>query len=161
MTPKRAFILDENVLICAQTGQNDRGEPDSTCFELLSRIIRICHSIMVDDSLWGRYLSQLNRLSNGPDTVVNEVLPALRIAVGIADKVRGFEVAEAAPFTGEELIPAGSRDDIPVAVRLAVSTGAVLVTMDEPLREDLSSSGIQTEHNLTVVSPAEALDYLD
>ena len=37
------FILDENVFICAQLETDVYGESDSTCLELLQRILDICH----------------------------------------------------------------------------------------------------------------------
>ena len=59
-------------------------------------------------------------------------------------------------FAGEEDIPQGSKDDTYI-VRLAVESGAALVTADEPLREDLATSGIQARYNLRVLSPEGAL----
>ena len=47
------FILDENVFICAQLETNARGEPDSTCLDLLQQILDICHPIVFDDELYG------------------------------------------------------------------------------------------------------------
>ena len=62
-------------------------------------------------------------------------------------------------FAGEEDIPQGSKDDTYI-VRLAVESGAALVTADEPLREHLASSSIQTRYGLTVLSPEDALAVL-
>ena len=45
-------------------------------------------------------------------------------------------------------------------VRLAISTSAILVTTDQPLRADLESSGIQATHSLQIVSPEDALNLL-
>jgi hypothetical protein len=53
------FILDENIIICAQLCTNDGGEEDLTCVHLLTQIIEICHTIVTDFTLWGKYLSQL------------------------------------------------------------------------------------------------------
>ena len=60
MTPKKRFILDENILICAQTGINEFNEKDSTCADLVNSIIRICHTMVVDHGLYIRYHHQLN-----------------------------------------------------------------------------------------------------
>ena len=60
------------------------------------------------------------------------------------------------PFPEESDIPQGSQDDAFI-VRLAVETGAILVTADQPLRNDLASSGIQTRYNLNILSPEAAL----
>ena len=156
MTPR--FILDENVIILAQLGIDDRGHPSTTCFDLLAEIVRICHPILVDDVLWARYLHQLNQPEHqGPGTDP-QFRFVLRNALRIPDKISGHGHT-APPFTEEDHIPAGSQDDAYI-VRLAVETGAVLVTTDEALRSDLRESSIQSTRALTVVSPQEALAYL-
>lgn len=160
MTPKKQFILDENVLILAQTGTNDRGEPDATCSNLVNSIIRICHTIVIDVALYGLYLHQLNQRRHQPSSIGTPMLPVLVSATRVGGKYDGFARPSASPFEGEETIPQGSQDDVPVSVRLAVETGATLITTDRPLREHLLSSDIQTRYNLDVVSPQEALDLL-
>ena len=54
------FILDENVVILAQKGENDKEERDLTCLQLITQIIRICHTIILDSVLRDKYLHQLN-----------------------------------------------------------------------------------------------------
>ena len=160
MTPKKQFILDENVLIFAQTGTNDQGEPDETCSNLVNSIIRMCHTIVIDVALYGKYLHQLNQQRHQPTDFGSRMLPVLVSATRVDGKYDGFARPSALPFEGEEAIPQGSQDDVPVSVRLAVETGATLVTTDSPLREHLQSSGVQLRYNLHVVSPQEALDLL-
>jgi len=63
---------------------------------------------------------------------------------------------ESPPFAGETDIPQGSQDD-KFIMRLAVESGATLVTADEALRDDLASSSIQTRYGLNVLSPEGAL----
>ena len=152
------FILDENVVILAQTGMDDHENPDSVCHDLVTSIIDICHSIVADDELWGRYQRQLynrghQRLNIGPD-----IMMTLSLAMTREDKLERIP-HDAVPFEGEDSIPDGSHDDT-FLVRLAVETGAILVTTDEPLRHHLRISGIQEAHDLTVLSPDEALSYL-
>ena len=48
-----------------------------------------------------------------------------------------------------------------VTVRLAVETRVILVTTDEPLIDDLESSGIRAKYSLEVLTPQEALGRLD
>ena len=160
MNPKQQFILDENVIICAQTGYNDHEELDATCSLLVAEIIRICHTLVIDSPLWSKYEEQLNRAANQPTIIGSNLLPILNGAIQITDKYDGFQRGAAPPFAGEELIPTGSQDDIPVTVRLAVVTGDVLVTTDDPLRQDLRSSGIQDRYQLVVLSPEEALSQM-
>ena len=59
----------------------------------------------------------------------------------------------------EGLIPSGSQDDA-YLVRLVVETGAILVTTDGALRDDLESCGILSKYDLTVVSPEDAMGLL-
>ena len=160
MTPKQEFILDENVLILAQTGLNDREQPDPTCSNLVNNIIRICHTIVIDAALFNKYRSQLNRSRNQPSIHGVAMIPVIMRAVQIPGKYDRFDRASAPPFDGEETIPQGSQDDVPVSVRLAVQTRATLVTTDGPLQEHLASSGIQAKFGLLVVSPQEALGLL-
>ena len=158
MTNKLAFILDENVLIAAQTGYNERGEPDPTSFVLITDIIVICHSIVVDAHLWNLYEQLLAQPTHQPTQIGHRLMPVFRNALQVTDKFRGFEQAQAPAFPEESSIPAGSQDDVPVTVRLAVQTRATLVTSDEPLRAGLRSSGVTNTYGLTVVTPTEALD---
>lgn len=160
MTPKKRFILDENVLILAQTGTNEQGEPDATCSDLVNSIISICHTIVIDLALYGKYQHQLNQARHRPATRGSAMLPILLDATRITGKYDRFDRASASPFDGEETIPQSSQDDVPVSIRLAVETGATLVTADEALREDLASSGIQSRYGLTVLSPQEALSLM-
>ena len=75
------FILDENIVILAATsghcnllndaaihlgrkhsdlaekGETDRGEPDLSCRTLFTQIIEICHTIVLDPTLWDKYHS--------------------------------------------------------------------------------------------------------
>jgi hypothetical protein len=88
------------------------------------------------------------------------MIPVIMRAVQIPGKYDRFDRISAPPFDGEETIPQGSQDDVPVSVRLAVETRATLVTTDRPLREHLASSGIEARYNLSVLSPEGALAVL-
>ena len=88
------------------------------------------------------------------------MLPVLMNAAQIDAKFDRFDRPSTLSFAGEELIPQGSQDDVPTTVRLAVETGAILVTADAPLREHLAASGIQERYSLRVLTPEEALESL-
>ena len=155
MTPR--FVLDENVVICAQKGTDIYERPSSVCIDLVSRIIQVCHPMYVDDTLWDCYNDQLNRSYQHPQ-FGPYIMVALRNALSIADKLNGLGTT-APPFQGEETIPQGSQDDT-YLVRIAVETGAILVTADEALRSDLRECGLMEAHDLTVVSPEDALNLI-
>ena len=156
MTPR--FILDENVVILAQQGLDENDAPSPVCADLFHRIIAICHTIVMDDVLWDKCADQLNRPGYHHTQLGPHLFGVLRNAFTIPDKIDGL--GHTAPsFCEEGAIPSGSLDDAYI-VRLAVETRAILVTTDGKLRQDLEVSGIQSAHNLTVVSPEEALRVL-
>ena len=151
------FILDENVVILAQKRENDQEEADSTCLDLLTQIITVCHTIVVDFNLWDKYQHQLGVRSRIGAQAGPLVLALLNRARHTAGKVDFTD--NSAPFPEEVDIPQGSQDDVPI-VRLAVETGATLVTTDGKLRDDLNASGVQEKHNLQVLCPEKALKML-
>ena len=149
------FILDENTLILAQRQENDRGAYDLTCLNLLNAILDSRHSLIADYVLWAKYQSQLSDL---PDTypgyphILNVLSRAFRVG-------KLSFIPNSPPFPEENGIPQGSQDDVEI-VRLAVATGATLVTTDNPLITDLASSGIAESYQLQVVTPEDALTLL-
>ena len=152
----RQFILDENTLILAQKQESDRGEYDLTCLHLLNQIIEICHPMVVDYALWGKYQSQLSGLTETSPGYPH-VLSILQRALQIDRKI--IFQPNAPAFPEEAHIAQGSQDDVE-HVRLAVATGATLVTTDNPLITDLASSGIAESYQLQVVTPEDALTLL-
>ena len=156
MTP--SFILDENIVILAQQTKDDRGGDSLVCYDLVRDIIDICHTIVVDDILWDNYMDQLRRPRYQHPLVGPVMLRVLVGALEIPNKIERL-AGNAAIFEGEEAIPSGSQDDTYI-IRLAVETGAILVTTDGPLRDDLRECGILETRNLTVVSPDQAHEYL-
>ena len=156
MNPR--FILDENIVILAQQGLDEYGNVNPVSADLVQQIIEICHTLVVDDVLLNKYIEQLNRPGHHHPDMGPFLIRALINALTVAEKVDGL--GHTAPvFDDEGLIPAGSQDDT-YLVRLAVETGATLVTTDGPLRDDLTSCGIVSKYDLTVISPEDALGLL-
>ena len=159
------FIPDENIVILAQKQQDDRGSVDLTCLRLVQRILGNPRAFMVVDSiLWSRYQSQLNGLP--PQSIIQPHLLSLLVSAGIGPPNDAgqwvFKVTllpNAPAFLDETAIQRHGPGDVQI-VRLAVATGAILVTTDQPLREDLAAAGIAKKYNLQVRSPAEALHLL-
>lgn len=148
----RQFILDENVIILAQRKADPQGNYDATCVHLIGRIIEICHTIVVDFNLWGKYQQQLGRIPTaglGPPNLFHLLQGARQRAGKISF------LPNAPSFPEEANIPQGSQDDKEI-VRLAVSTGAILVTTDNPLIADLVSVGITEQYQLRIVTPDQA-----
>ena len=67
--------------------------------------------------------------------------------------------SNASDFPEETAIQQHGPDDVEI-VRLAVASGAILVTTDQPLLTDLETSGISQTYRLQVVSPEDALHLL-
>ena len=67
MTP--SFILDENIVILAQRGLDEYGNPNPGCADLIQQIIEICHTLVVDNVLWDKYDDQLNRIGHHHPTM--------------------------------------------------------------------------------------------
>ena len=156
MTPR--FILDENVVILAQQGLDEHGDPNPVCLELVRRIIEICHTIVLDDVLWEKFDNQLNRYGHQSPQHGPSLLRLFWSALQTDNKIVGLGQT-APPFDEESSIPPGSVDDLHIA-RIAVDTRAILVTTDGKLRCHLQQSGIQTTYGLTVATPEEALGKL-
>ena len=153
MTPR--FILDENVVILAQRGLDEYDNPSPVCSDLILQIVDICHPIVMDDVLLVKIFDQLNHPGYHHPELGPFLIRILSDALTIPEKVDGL--GHTAPsFDEEGLIPPGSEDDT-YLVRLAVESGAILVTADGALRDDLVSCGIESTHGLTVVSPEDAL----
>ena len=156
MTPR--FILDENVVILAQQGLDKYGNTNPACADLIQQIIEICHTMVVDDVLWDKYIEQLNHPGYHRPNLGPFLIRSLWNALTVSEKVDGL--GHTAPIIDDEgSIPSGSQDDA-YLVRLSVETGATLVTTDGPLRDDLVSCGILSKYSLTVVSPEDALGLL-
>ena len=149
------FILDENTLILAQKQENDRGDYDLTCLNLLNGILESGHSLVVDYGLWAKYQSQLSGLPEA-----SPGFPHILRTLSGAYSVGKLDILPNAPLFPEETnIPQGSQDDKEI-VRLAVATGATLVTTDNPLISDLETAGITQRYQLQVVTPDRALSLL-
>ena len=149
------FILDENTLILAQKQENDRGAYDLTCLNLLNGILASGHTLVADFILWAKYQSQLSGLPQA-----SPGYPHIMRVLNGAYNARKLDLRQnAPPFPEETDIPQGSQDDKEI-VRLAVDTGAILVTTDNPLIQDLQSSGVTERYQLQVVTPEQALPLL-
>ena len=156
MNPR--FILDENVIILAQQGRDEHGYTNPECADLVQQIIKICHTIVVDDVLWDKYVVQLNHPGHHHPVLGPFLIRSLWNALSVPKKVDGL--GHTAPMMDDEAsIPNGSQDDA-FLVRLAVEKRAILVTTDGPLRGGLASCGIQSKYGLNVVTPGEALGLL-
>ena len=153
----RQFILDENVMILAARGRTAQGESNKDCLKLFTDIITICHSLVIDYALWAKYQRQLSSTSFQGNREGSQMLAVLASSIRRTGKL--LIGPDAKSFPEEDTVPQGSQDDVPL-VRLAIESGATLVTTDEALIQDLSTCGVDTMYGLSLVSPKSALESL-
>ena len=136
-----------------------KGAPSPVSAELVQRIVEICHTIVVDDILWEKLDEQLNRPGYQLPQM-QELTYSVFFGTPLRSPTRwtGWVILRLPSMKRGRFHP-GATDDTYI-VRLAVESGAILVTTDGPLRDDLRELGIQDTYGLTVVSPDEALGEL-
>ena len=144
-------------MILAARAENAQGRSNGDCLKLFTDIITICHSLVIDFTLWGKYQSQLSSLGPRENQAGSRILAVLDSSRHRSGKLVISQDAQ--PFPEEYTVPQGSQDDVPL-VRLAIESGATLVTTDEALVQDLSSCGVDTKYGLSVLSPHSALESL-
>ena len=157
----QSYIPDENVIILAQKQEDDHNKPNLTCFLLIQKILENPTArIIVDEAIWDQYWTQAQK--HQFHAARRHILLELTKEMGPPDPDDGSWphkvtlLPNAPSFPEETRIPAGSQDDL-IFVRLAVQTGAALVTTDRPMREGLQAAGITQRYGLIVLSPKAAL----
>ncbi len=125
---KHAFTLDENVWVCACTGENEDGETDDSSFRLLEHVALNKHKLVFSQELWEKCQSKLSALGN-------QGAPLSARTFGLLNQIARnpetfFFVTELDdPPYDEERVPLDDR----YVVRLAVTTQSILVTTDNRL----------------------------
>ncbi len=157
---KRVFIPDENVIITAETGEDDRGRTYSTSFELLSEINFNCHALALTGTLYGKYSSHIDELKRRKESLLpGRVMSIISNILGNPDKdnhILSEEDLESLPeLIGIQGIDEGDR----LLVRIAVMVqDAIIVTTDGPFIAALMGSSIARNHNITIIRPEDAID---
>ncbi len=125
---KRDFTLDENVWVCACTGENEHGQIDNSSFRLLELIALNEHKLVFSQELWRKCLSKLSSQRH-------QNAPLSARTFGLLNQIsRNPGTFSLTPFPddppyNEELVPLDDR----YVVRLAVTTQSILVTTDDRL----------------------------
>lgn len=148
---KRHFVLDENIIVFAQKGENEHGEPDTVCLQLIQAIERNCHALVIGESFWGRYSGQVRALERQRVPLVPRVMAIIGKDTQFVANERLVAIAGLNRLLG---VDEGDRD----FVRAATSVpGAILVTRDGPLATAVAEQGIAQEHGFAVLVPEGAL----
>jgi len=144
------FVLDENVIVSADTLVDENGNDDASSLNLLTSIITICHSIVVDELLIKKYMKKFKQLEMDSRGVRSPVV--VRLIVSLQSNSSKYQVETGVPaLKGEEELP---EDDRPL-VRLATFAQATLVTIDRRLIEKLNSTGLIKKYKIEVATPRE------
>jgi len=154
------FILDENVIISAQTGRNDRGSPDLTCVSLLVGIVEGPHSLAVTRDIWGSYSRQVGLIPASQAVEGIGVMAVLREL--FSDSERGSQFKSPPPelpeLVGFQGIDEGDRAFVELAVDQ--DDGITLVTTDTKLMAAVNSLGLPGRYRFSVQSPQDVLPAL-
>jgi hypothetical protein len=155
---KRHFVLDENIIILAQEQRNDRGERDSTCLDLLTRIADNCHSFVLTSAAWAMYAAQIKRLQLQGIPLTPRVLAIVRSMLADATKDTRYADNELPDIPDLAGLPGVDKGDA-LFVRIAASLpGSILVTTDGPLTRAIAQHGLDQHFGFVFRSPAEALN---
>jgi hypothetical protein len=145
------YVIDENVLIFAHLGRNEKGENDLACLAFFRAVVRRCDPIVLSLEVWEKYHKQLSVRRS--ETAPPHLLQVLRSVATRADKLR---FRDAPAFLEESALDPGSSDDV-VFVRLAVAAGATLITKDAPLQSCVNDSDIAVKYGIVARTPEEEL----
>jgi hypothetical protein len=150
---KNTFVIDEDVFLFAQKGEDDKGNLDVTANKLILDIFHNCHSVAVDEILWKKYSQKMSALQKSGKLIGVNILGLIHHAFSYQNK--GKWIQDVRTIDCESSIP----EDDCYLVRLAVSAGAILVTDDDPLRDSVQKSCLSKRYKLMVLPPIEAISY--
>lgn len=150
---KNTFVLDEGILYCAQTGEDEHGNPDVSSAQLLLDLVGNCHRIAVNAEILNKYNRQFSALGGGQRFVsALNVVNLLRNTLFNSEKT--IDVEHATPLE-DDMVAEIPDDDLPF-VSAAVTAQAILVTVDDRLRAHLNDCGAIERYSLQVLRPEEA-----
>ena len=161
------FVLDENILMFALKREDDHGEPDDTCLQVIQAIIRQCHAFVITSQIWGKYTGQVRSLERQRAFMEPGIMRTINLALrNDAKDTRWLQDDQIHDVVGmNDLVLANIPhvdDGDQVFVNAAASVeGAILVTADRPLRAALLSHSIPERYRFRVHSPTETLDRLN
>ena len=151
---KRHFLLDENVIILAQTQRDERQQQSSTCLELILAIEANCHSLVLPYSAWRRYVSQVRSLRAPQGSNVIRMLDA---SLRNANKHPVFLTDDALPVVEDIGDWVKEPDQLFVRATVAVPR-CVLATTDARLVDSLGRARVPQLNDVVALHPGEALE---
>lgn len=155
---KRHYVLDENVLISAQTGIDAYGQPSPTCLLLLLAIEANCHSLILTSGIWRQYSVQIERIRRAGLPLVPRIMAIFKSLVANSDKdCRWISDKELSRQRSSISLDCVKPDDQEFVLAAASVNGSILVTSDGPLLTCLEEGGVPSAASFTVRRPERAL----
>lgn len=150
---RHIFVLDETTIIAAIIGKNAVGNEDFSSRNLLLQIARNCHKIAWNYELRQKYSQQIDSLKQNysspyplPDRILFHLLTTQSKSVQNENYYQHLDP--------------DLQDDKHV-ISLSIFTKGILVTEDQRLKDALTEKSLVEKHDLTIVTPREALQYAD
>src|SRR5262249_24706895 len=134
--------------------ENDKGEPDSTCYDLLRAIEANCHGVDLTSWSWGRYSAHVSQLTSGP-LLPRAIMAVLMALLTNSDKPN--VCLSMGDLAGLSDYGAVKDDDQPFVEAAASVRGSVFVTTDGPLRRAVTGGGLHVKYGFSVIEPVDAL----
>ena len=150
MTEK--FLLDENVLVSAETLRDANGNDDYSSHKLIADIVYNCHSIVIDKALEHKYYKKFEQLQHDSRGIRSPSVVRLMTSL-LSNSSKLIRKEFVPPLKSDSDVPPDDRE----IVRLAIFTRSILVTRDERLIEHGNSSNLKNEYEFRIVRPAEAI----
>lgn len=142
------LILDENVIILSAKAENDNGQDDIACTQLLMKILENRDCIRCNNELLGNYFEQLEQIKRtNPSTAYTVKLLNLLRTSGLISIWTGAT----SPVINESKLPT---DDIYI-VRLATNSHTNLVSTDLRLETKMNEADVMNNYDIKFLKPTE------
>ncbi len=154
---RRNFVLDENVVIYAYKGEDEEGNPDPTCANLLLGIVRNGHVLVVHSAFWGLWSGQINRARLERIPLNPGILAQLTRL--LLDPTRAHHITDEdfSQIEGLDALPNPDENDRLFICAAAAVSGSILATTDRPMMDDVRGAGIDARYGFQILHPRDAL----
>lgn len=148
---KQKFVLDENIVVFADTLTDATGHYDPSSFYIMSDITRNCHALVVDKELRSRYDKKFRQLQQDSRGIRSPVVT--RLITSLQSNTIKYVYLENAPqYKFEHLFPTEDR----FLARIAAESNATIVTLDAGVLGGYAKLLKETNPNFRVMSPLDA-----
>jgi hypothetical protein len=147
---KRRFVLDENIIVFAESLTDSKNQFNTMSLMVIALIIGNCDAIVADETLMTKYYEKFRSLQNDAKGVRGPAVT--RMLTQLMNNSAKYIFSDSpAAIDGEEEIP---REDV-FLVRLAAATQSTLVTRDDELLTKVKESKINKRYSFEIGTPEE------